>query len=188
MHAGKKRLRPIMMTTFALIAGMLPVAIGLGEGGELRADGRHHHRRHDHVDAAHAACDPVLLRFHRAVGGFFKKRLGGRSRGALVGAVLTGLVGVVLAIGGLPAPRRGRGDGRGHRPERVGLRVVRARQRVSRGLGRDGPAGRPGLPDPRVPAADPGWRAAGELAMGAPHSVAPGSQPDSEPEADAVMA
>ena len=35
MHAGKKRLRPIMMTTFALIAGMMPVAIGLGEGGEF---------------------------------------------------------------------------------------------------------------------------------------------------------
>jgi len=35
MHAGKKRLRPILMTTFALIAGMLPVAIGVGEGGEF---------------------------------------------------------------------------------------------------------------------------------------------------------
>ena len=35
MHAGRVRLRPILMTTFALIAGMLPVAIGLGEGGEL---------------------------------------------------------------------------------------------------------------------------------------------------------
>jgi HAE1 family hydrophobic/amphiphilic exporter-1 len=33
MHAGRMRLRPILMTTFALIAGMLPVAIGLGEGG-----------------------------------------------------------------------------------------------------------------------------------------------------------
>src|SRR4029077_3162973 len=35
MHAGRVRLRPILMTTFALIAGMMPVAIGLGEGGEL---------------------------------------------------------------------------------------------------------------------------------------------------------
>jgi HAE1 family hydrophobic/amphiphilic exporter-1 len=33
--AGRKRLRPIIMTTFALIAGMLPVAIGVGEGGEF---------------------------------------------------------------------------------------------------------------------------------------------------------
>jgi HAE1 family hydrophobic/amphiphilic exporter-1 len=35
MFAGRKRLRPILMTTFALIAGMLPVAIGVGEGGEF---------------------------------------------------------------------------------------------------------------------------------------------------------
>jgi hydrophobe/amphiphile efflux-1 (HAE1) family protein len=35
MHAGRLRLRPILMTTFALIAGMLPVALGLGEGGEF---------------------------------------------------------------------------------------------------------------------------------------------------------
>jgi len=35
MHAGRKRLRPILMTTFALIAGMLPVAIGVGDGGEF---------------------------------------------------------------------------------------------------------------------------------------------------------
>ena len=35
MAAGRKRLRPILMTTFALIAGMLPVAIGMGEGSEF---------------------------------------------------------------------------------------------------------------------------------------------------------
>jgi hypothetical protein len=35
MYAGRMRLRPILMTTFALIAGMMPVAIGMGEGGEF---------------------------------------------------------------------------------------------------------------------------------------------------------
>ncbi|MDC6165893.1 efflux RND transporter permease subunit [Paucibacter sp. XJ19-41] len=35
MHAGRMRFRPILMTTFALVAGMLPVAIGVGEGGEF---------------------------------------------------------------------------------------------------------------------------------------------------------
>ncbi len=35
MVAGRLRLRPILMTTFALIAGMLPVAIGHGDGGEF---------------------------------------------------------------------------------------------------------------------------------------------------------
>ena len=37
MNAGRMRLRPILMTTFALIAGMMPVAIGWGDGGQFYA-------------------------------------------------------------------------------------------------------------------------------------------------------
>ncbi len=37
MQAGPTRLRPILMTTFAMIFGMLPVALSLGEGSEFRS-------------------------------------------------------------------------------------------------------------------------------------------------------
>ena len=37
IEAGRVRLRPIMMTTIALIAGMIPVALGTGEGADFRA-------------------------------------------------------------------------------------------------------------------------------------------------------
>ena len=37
LKAGPVRLRPILMTAFSTIAGMIPIAIGLGEGAESRA-------------------------------------------------------------------------------------------------------------------------------------------------------
>ncbi len=36
-EAAHRRLRPLLMTSFAMIAGMLPMALGLGEGGEQTA-------------------------------------------------------------------------------------------------------------------------------------------------------
>ena len=35
--AGRTRLRPILMTTSATILGLLPMAFGIGEGGEVQA-------------------------------------------------------------------------------------------------------------------------------------------------------
>jgi len=34
--AGERRLRPILMTTFAMLAGMLPLALGIGEAAKMR--------------------------------------------------------------------------------------------------------------------------------------------------------
>ncbi|WP_128544490.1 efflux RND transporter permease subunit [Larkinella soli] len=37
MEAGRTRLRPIIMTAIAMVIGMLPMSLGLGEGGEQNA-------------------------------------------------------------------------------------------------------------------------------------------------------
>jgi len=41
VDAGQLRLRPIVMTTLAMIFGMIPTALALGEGGEFRAPMAH---------------------------------------------------------------------------------------------------------------------------------------------------
>src|SRR5204863_8909782 len=37
LSAGSTRLRPVLMTALAMIIGMLPMSLGLGEGGEQNA-------------------------------------------------------------------------------------------------------------------------------------------------------
>ena len=37
LEAGPERLRPILMTSAAMVLGMLPTALGNGEGSEFRA-------------------------------------------------------------------------------------------------------------------------------------------------------
>jgi len=37
LEAGTTRLRPVIMTALAMIIGMVPMSLGLGEGGEQNA-------------------------------------------------------------------------------------------------------------------------------------------------------
>jgi HAE1 family hydrophobic/amphiphilic exporter-1 len=80
IEAGTIRLRPILMTTIAMIFGMVPLALGLGEGGRQRAP------------MAHAVIGglisstiltlvvvPVVLVYIDRIGNWSKRRFGGRS-------------------------------------------------------------------------------------------------------------
>ena len=37
LAAGRDRVRPILMTTITTVLGLLPLALGFGQGAELRA-------------------------------------------------------------------------------------------------------------------------------------------------------
>ena len=67
-QAALIRFRPIMMTTFAAILGALPLAIGWGEGAELRRPlGHHDHRRLAGQPGHHIADDAGRLSLPRSL-------------------------------------------------------------------------------------------------------------------------
>jgi multidrug efflux pump subunit AcrB len=189
LSAGQIRMRPIIMTTAAMVFGMLPLALALDEGGELQAPmGRAIIGGVITSTLLTLVVVPVIYAYIEQWVGFFKMRLDSNSRGAIIGAVLAGLVGIVLGMSGVPL---------------VGVAAVNV---VAIGLSvwacwsyarANDYAG--------------GWAAMGllgmlgfmilaflrpiqdggppeELSMGSPHAMAPDSQPDSEPESDSVMA
>ena len=189
LTAGQIRMRPIIMTTAAMVFGMFPLALALDEGGEMQAPmGRAIIGGVITSTLLTLVVVPVIYAYIEQWVGFFKQRLDARSRGAIIGAVLSGLVGIVLMMSGVPLP---------------GVGVVMA---VATGLSVWACASYA-----RANAYPPGWAAMGllgllgfmilaflrpvqdggppeALSMVAPHSLAPDSQPDSEPEADSVMA
>ena len=63
VEAGFTRFRPVLMTALAMIIGMVPMALGLGEGGEQNAPlGPRGHRRLDFRDDRHSVfCPHVFL-------------------------------------------------------------------------------------------------------------------------------
>ena len=189
LTAGQIRMRPIIMTTAAMVFGMFPLALALDEGGELQAPmGRAIIGGVITSTLLTLVVVPVIYAYIEQWVGFFKHRLDGDSRGAVIAAVLTGLVGFVLMLSGVPMPAVG-----GVMAVAIALSVwacgayakANAYHPAWAAMGLLGMLGFMILAFLR-PVQDGGPPE--ELSMAPPHSMAPDSQPDSEPEADSVMA
>ncbi len=94
VEACRTRLRPILMTTFAIIAGLIPTALGLGIGGTRpRGDRGHRDRRPVAVPVPDAAADPVayeqFVALEQAVVGARAKAWLGRVSAATFGRLRT---------------------------------------------------------------------------------------------------
>ena len=189
LSAGQIRMRPIIMTTAAMVFGMFPLALALDEGGELQAPmGRAIIGGVITSTLLTLVVVPVIYAYIEQWVGFFKTRLDDNSRGGIIGAVLSGLVGIVLMMSGVPMPGVA-----AVMAIAIGLSVwacwsyAKANQYHAgwAAMGLLGMLGFMILAFLR-PIQDGGPPE--ELQMIAPHSMAPDSQPDSEPESDSVMA
>ena len=74
--AGMTRLRPILMTTFAMLAGTLPVATGYRRGVEIQdGHGYRHHGRPDPFDLPDPDRGAGHIRIHRHLPGMDRKQV-----------------------------------------------------------------------------------------------------------------
>ena len=190
LGAGQIRMRPIIMTTAAMVFGMFPLALALDEGGELQAPmGRAIIGGVITSTLLTLVVVPVIYAYIEQWVGFFKHRLDAQSRGAMIGAVLAGLVGTVLAATGVPMVGVA-----GVMAVAIGLSVwgcwcYAAANGYARGWAAMGLLGLLGFMILAFlrPIQDGGPPE--ELSHdAAADTMAPDSQPDSEPEADSVMA
>jgi hydrophobic/amphiphilic exporter-1 (mainly G- bacteria), HAE1 family len=124
--AGRTRLRPIMMTTLAMIFGMLPLALGIGQGAEMRAPmGRAVIGGLVTSTVLTLLVVPVVYSLFDDLGGWIRRRFGkanaleqdGHARAARGVAAL-------LLLGCLALPARAEEPAVAAPPARAGARVL----------------------------------------------------------------
>ena len=130
---------------------------------------------------------PVIYAYIEQWVGFFKLRLDAESRGAMIGAVLAGLVGALLVVTGVPVPIAGTVMGVAIALSVWGCWCYAKANDYHRGWSAMGLLGLLGfmLLAFLRPIKDAGPPE--ELTMGPPETLAPDSTPDSRPEDVAVV-
>jgi predicted RND superfamily exporter protein len=187
LTAGQIRMRPIIMTTAAMVFGMVPLALALDEGGELQAPmGRAIIGGVITSTMLTLVVVPVIYAYIEQWVGFFKARLDAESRGAMIGAVLAGLVGALLVATHVPLPIAGTVMAVAIALSIRGCFCYARANGYHRGWSAMGLLGLMGfmLLAFLRPIKDDG--PSEELSMAAPESLAPDSTPDSRPEDVAV--